>query len=80
VANFDVLIAGAGPAGCATALSLAAFAPELRVALVIAVGNGKARIGETVPPQINPILVHLGVWPEFSRGGHSPSFRTLAGC
>lgn len=78
VADFDVLIAGAGPAGCATALSLAAFAPELRVGLVVAAGNGEARIGETVPPQINPILVYLGVFQEFSRGGHSPSFRTLA--
>lgn len=78
VANFDVLIAGSGPAGCATALSLAAFAPELRVGLADAFGPGKARIGETVPPQINPVLVHLGVWDEFAGGGHCPSYRTMA--
>lgn len=78
MADFDVLIAGAGPAGCATVLSLASFAPELRVALVVAVGNGKALIGETVPPQINPILAHLGVFQNFSHGGHSLSFRTAA--
>jgi 2-polyprenyl-6-methoxyphenol hydroxylase-like FAD-dependent oxidoreductase len=36
------------------------------------------RIGETVPPQINPLLMHLGVWQEFSRDGHSPSYRTMA--
>ena len=78
MANFDVLIAGSGPAGCATALSLAAFAPELRVGLVDASGPGEARIGETVPPRINPVLVHLGVWEEFARGGHCPSYRTTA--
>jgi 2-polyprenyl-6-methoxyphenol hydroxylase-like FAD-dependent oxidoreductase len=78
VANFDVLIAGAGPAGCAAALSLADFAPELRVGLIDPVRSGEARIGETVPPQIRPLLAHLGVWDEFAGGGHSPSYRTIA--
>src|SRR5713101_3194479 len=50
-------IAGSVPAGCATALSLASFAPELRVALVDAATPGQVPIGETVPPQINPVLV-----------------------
>ncbi len=78
MADFDVLIAGAGPAGCATALSLASFAPELRVGLVDAATPGQAPIGETVPPQINPVLVHLGVWAQFAGGGHCPSYRTMA--
>jgi 2-polyprenyl-6-methoxyphenol hydroxylase-like FAD-dependent oxidoreductase len=78
VAKFDVLIAGAGPAGCAAALSLADFAPELRVGLVDAVRTGEARIGETVSPQIRPLLAHLGVWDEFAADGHLPSFRTMA--
>jgi 2-polyprenyl-6-methoxyphenol hydroxylase-like FAD-dependent oxidoreductase len=71
MANFDVLIAGAGPAGCATALSLATFAPDLRVALVDASRSGEARIGETVPPQINPLMAHLGVWDDFACGDQS---------
>jgi 2-polyprenyl-6-methoxyphenol hydroxylase-like FAD-dependent oxidoreductase len=78
VANFDVLIAGAGPAGCAAALSLADFAPELRVGLVDAARTGEVRVGETVPPQIRPLLAHLGVWDEFAGGGHLPSYRTTA--
>jgi 2-polyprenyl-6-methoxyphenol hydroxylase-like FAD-dependent oxidoreductase len=80
VADFDVLIAGAGPAGCATALSLSAFAPELRVGLAGAGGDEErvVRIGETVPPQINPLLMHLGVWQEFSSDSHSRSYRTMA--
>jgi flavin-dependent dehydrogenase len=78
VTDFDVLIAGSGPAGCATALSLAAFAPELRVGLIAAPETREQRIGETVPPQISPVLVHLGLWEAFSRGGHCPSYRTMA--
>lgn len=76
--DFDVLIAGAGPAGCTTALSLALFAPELVVGLVDAADAGRTRIGETVPPQINPVLRHLGVWQEFVCSSHLPSYRTLA--
>ena len=78
MADLDVLIAGSGPAGCATALSLATFAPELRIGLVDPSRRDEARIGETVPPYINPILAHLGVWNEFIGGGHCPSYRTMA--
>jgi 2-polyprenyl-6-methoxyphenol hydroxylase-like FAD-dependent oxidoreductase len=59
-------------------LSLAAFAPELRVGLVDASGLGAAHIGETVPPPIKPVLVHLGVWDVFAAAGHCPSYRTVA--
>lgn len=57
--EFDVLIAGAGPAGCATALLLAAFAWELRVGLVIAAGNSERRTGGTAAAQINQRLARL---------------------
>jgi 2-polyprenyl-6-methoxyphenol hydroxylase-like FAD-dependent oxidoreductase len=75
--DFDVLIAGAGPAGCATAISLGRFAPKLRVGLIGAAPSG-ARIGETVPPQIKPLLDHLGLWPAFAAEEHAPSYRTLS--
>lgn len=78
MADFDVLIAGAGPAGCATALSLADFAPDLRVCLVDPGACGKPNIGETVPPLIEPILAHLGLREQFLCGGHRPSYRTTA--
>ena len=77
MAGFDVLIAGAGPAGCAAAISLADFAPRLRVGLIDAPAASLIRIGETVPPQIKPVLEHLGVWREFAADGHDPSYRTL---
>ena len=78
MASFDVLIAGAGPAGCATALSLANFAPNLQVGLVDGSAAGHARIGEVVPPPIRPVLVHLGVWDTFVAARHCPSYRTVA--
>jgi 2-polyprenyl-6-methoxyphenol hydroxylase-like FAD-dependent oxidoreductase len=78
VASFDVLVAGAGPAGCATALSLADYAPHLEVGLVDGSVARHAGIGEAVPPPIRPVLAHLGVWDAFIAAGHCPSYRTVA--
>ena len=65
--GFDVLIAGAGPAGAATAISLARFAPDLRVCIADAAADDGLRVGETLPPRIKPILEHLGVWHTFAQ-------------
>lgn len=78
MADFDVLIAGAGPAGCASAISLADFAPALSVCLVDAPPRNGLRIGETVPPQIRPILEHLGLWQLFAADRHCASYRTVS--
>jgi len=76
--DFDVLIAGAGPAGCAAAISLADFAPELTVCLADAPAREDFRIGETVPPPIRPLLEHLGLWQQFAGDRHCPSYRTVS--
>src|SRR5207248_6772314 len=47
------------------------------VGLIDAPAANLIRIGETVPPQIKPVLEHLGVWREFAADGHDPSYRTL---
>jgi flavin-dependent dehydrogenase len=78
LARFDVLIAGAGPAGCATALMLAEVAPELRVCMADGALPEARRIGETAPPQLRPVLRQLGVWDAFVTDGHCPSYRTLS--
>jgi flavin-dependent dehydrogenase len=78
LADFDVLIAGAGPAGCAAAISLAQFAPSLRVCLVDGAQSHAAHIGETVPPAIKPMLDHLGLWPRFEADRHCASYRTVS--
>jgi flavin-dependent dehydrogenase len=78
LASFDVLIAGAGAAGCACAASLADFAPELRACLVDAPARQPVCMGESVPPQIRPVLEHLRLWSQFSADGHSASHRTIS--
>ncbi len=73
-----MLIAGAGPAGAATAISLSEFAPDLRVALVDAPREEGLRVGETLPPRIEPILDHLKVRDAFTADRHRPSYRTVS--
>src|SRR3984957_1264495 len=72
------MIAGAGPAGAATAIALADFAPELRVCIADAPCADRLRVGETVPPHIEPLLRHLGLWPAFAADRHRPSYRMVS--
>ena len=76
MAIFDVLIAGAGPAGAAAARTLATVAPDLRVA-VIAVAEKRQCRGEVLSPLAQPVLRQLGLWPAFLAQGFEPSHRTL---
>jgi flavin-dependent dehydrogenase len=60
--NFaDVVIVGGGPAGAVTGLCLARAGA--RVAIMD--GSCAERFGETVPPEIHPVLAELGLWQAF---------------
>jgi flavin-dependent dehydrogenase len=63
IEEFDVLVAGGGPAGAIVALGLAR--QGWRVALVEATAYDSPRYGETLPPEINPVLRGLGLWDAF---------------
>lgn len=76
--NFDVFIIGAGPAGAAAAISLRKIIPDIRVCIADGGTTAAFRIGESVPPPIQPFLDQLGVTAAFAQAGHSPSFRTLS--
>ena len=78
MAAFDVLIAGAGPAGAAAAIALARVAPYLRVCLVHAPSDPRPRLGEILSPVIAPILEQLGLWSAFTAQGYSPSHRAYS--
>ena len=67
----DVAIIGGGPAGCAVAISLAQLG--YRVALLERTNYTKARVGETLPPTVQPVLRELGVWERFLADGHAPA-------
>ena len=60
---FDVLIAGGGPAGAVTGICL--MRTGARVAIVEATTYDTDRFGETLPPEINPVLRELGLWNAF---------------
>jgi flavin-dependent dehydrogenase len=63
IVEFDVAVAGGGPAGAVVALCLARRG--WRVALLEATAFDGDRYGETLPPEINPALRRLGLWEPF---------------
>jgi flavin-dependent dehydrogenase len=73
-ADFDVVVVGAGPAGSATALRLARSG--CRVALVERTLFRNPRVGESLAPIVQPLLVDLGVWPDFLGLRPLPSYGT----
>jgi 2-polyprenyl-6-methoxyphenol hydroxylase-like FAD-dependent oxidoreductase len=67
----DVLVAGGGPAGSATALGLRKAGWQ--VALVERSRFDAARVGESLSPRIAPALRRLGVWDAFLALGPRPT-------
>lgn len=72
--RYDIVIVGGGPAGAAAALSLNAQAPQLAVAIIESSAYAHLRIGETLPPTVQPLLAQLGVWDRFLADGHLPAY------
>jgi flavin-dependent dehydrogenase len=64
-------VVGAGPAGCATALSLARRGVADTV-LIDGDRDGRAAVGETIPPDTRLPLAELGVFDAFLAQGHRP--------
>ena len=73
-ALYDVVVAGAGPAGAATALRLAAAGRS--VAVLERSRFHQPRIGETLAPAVAPLLRDLGVWDRFVALHPLPSWGT----
>lgn len=59
----DVMVIGGGPAGAAAALLLARQGRD--VVLLESTAYDRPRFGETLPPEINPLLRAFGVWDAF---------------
>jgi flavin-dependent dehydrogenase len=67
LSEFDVIIVGAGPAGCATAIRCAGAG--LRVALLERANFPRHAPGESLHPGVQPLLRHLGVEDRFLEAG-----------
>lgn len=65
--KFDVVIIGAGPAGCAAALHAARRG--LKIALLDRDEVPRKAPGETLHPGVEPLFRQLGVWDEIMRAG-----------
>ncbi len=68
----DAIIAGAGPAGAATAITLARGGR--RVLLVDKPSRFPDHVGESLPSVASALLDDLGVWPPFTADGHQPCY------
>jgi flavin-dependent dehydrogenase len=70
--DVDVAVVGGGPAGAVVAVCLARLG--WRIALLEATSFDGERYGETLPPEINPVLRELGLWDYFQAISplHSP--------
>ena len=61
--HFDIVVLGGGPAGSVTGLCLARMG--WKVGIFEATAFDRQRHGETLPPEINPVLRRLGFWEVF---------------
>ena len=66
----DVVVIGAGPAGCAAAKMLASFGH--RVLLVDRPSTGRHSLAESIPPSANRLLVELGMKNAVDAAGFHP--------
>ena len=74
--DVDVAVVGAGPAGAATARRLAL--QGWTVALIERSRFEIPRVGESLAPAVQPLLVELGVWGAFLSLRPLPSYGTRA--
>ena len=68
----DVVIVGGGPAGAAIALALARHG--ISPVVLEAHSAPRMKVGECLPPTINPLLDHFGLTERLRRRGNLPSY------
>lgn len=77
IKHFSVIILGAGPAGSTCAIQLLQLGIK-NVLLVESSEFEKFRIGESIPPNANPILQKLGIFEDFLKAKHQPCYGSVS--
>lgn len=75
--DVDLVILGAGPAGCATALAAIAAGVE-RVAILDRPTHQAFRVGESAAPDVVAKLRRLGISDDLEARGHRPCYTNLS--
>ena len=73
-----VAVVGGGPAGCATALTLRRYLPEITVVLASLPAPDGPAVGETLSPGVLPLLNYLGIQDSFLNTGPLPAAGTAS--
>jgi flavin-dependent dehydrogenase len=68
--DFHIAVVGGGPAGATTALVLARMGARI---VLMDRSDPRPLLGETLPPNANPILQELGLWDRFLIDGYQPA-------
>jgi len=76
--HFKVLIIGAGPAGAAATIFAARAGWEVslldRRFDLFTAGHTDPKVGESLPPSVQPLLQELDLWADFQKASHLPTY------